>query len=648
MDLDRNKYIRMFVDETEEHLSSINDLLLKLEDDPSDEKCLNEILRCAHSVKGMAASMGFSGISDLTHVMEDLFSKLSGSVESVNGSFTELTFEALDFLSTAVREISENGIMSSSPDELISSFRTALNSGDHNNCSSDKEKASHNEDEDIYEVEVIENEAPETENTSGSELTVTIRILPESALPAARAMVALNGLKSYFSSIISVEPDQKSISAGSFDNQLTIRGITEKNAEDFSAKISSFSDIADFSVQFASPSSPENDPEADHEHSQGSIRIGTSHLDSLFNEVGELIVQHSRLKTALDKKDDLSLTNGLNRLKTTIDHMYNEVLSVRMMPFSYISPRFRRTVRDATRKTGKSVDFSITGDDIQLDRSILDELVDPVNHMLRNSIDHGIELPDKRKETGKNGTGSISINISRSGDVIRIKISDDGKGIDSDRIKDIALKKGYITAKEHAGISREEALMLCTIPGFSTREAVSDLSGRGVGMDVVRTKIESIGGHMHFTSVLGKGTEIALEVPLTVVVINAFLTKELDSFYAFPVSKVKRTMEIEGGKIITKQGRAYIQAGDDDIKIHRLSNLLGTGNKNEACEERLPSLVVEKSGKSHAITVEEILGTTEIVVKPLGDPLEHLRQYSGATILGDGSIALIVDTENMI
>ncbi len=651
MPIDKQKYIQMFVSETEEHLKIMNDLLLKLEENSSDSTSLNEIFRSAHSVKGMAASMGFDGLASLTHVMEDLFNRLRNSPETVTDGLIELTFEALDYLSSSIKEISAQSTPSVPPNDLINKYKQVLSAS----SAEDKEAE--------YEIQIVVDTAEddrEVETKSvlpsdkGKELTVSLKIDPQSALPAARAMVAINGLKPLFTHIISTTPDVSTIGTGNFDNSLIVRGFSNAHIDDFTAKISSFSDISDFSVDFSSIGELTNKDGNEEEERENrtvqnsSIRVNTVHLDSLFNQVGELIVQHSRLITALKLNDYQKLSDGLNRLKNTIDFMYSEVLSVRMMPFSYISPRFRRTVRDITKKTGKTVDFSIIGDDIQLDRSVLEELVDPINHMLRNSVDHGIEFPEKRTASGKNKKGSISINISRSGETILIEICDDGKGINSGRIKDIALKKGYISTREYASISREEALMLCTTPGFSTAEAVSDLSGRGVGMDVVRTKIESIGGHLNIRSTEGKGTTVTLEVPLTVVVISAFLAKDQNSFYAFPVSKVKRTMEINNKNIEMRQGMPHIQSGEDNIKIHRLYSRLTGREKTNFNNKCLPSLIIEKNSKLHAITVDEILGTTEIVIKPLGDPLEHLRQFSGATILGDGSIALIVDTENLI
>ncbi len=640
------KYLSMFAEETGEHLKTINDLLLKLEDSPENVEALEEIFRSAHSIKGMAASLGFDRISDLTHILEDLFNVMRENPENITDDLLDTAFQAIDKLTEAVESIKQKEEHKKDFTGIIDKLKSFQEEpADENDDENDSD-----ESEEILEAEIIaepEEEKPEEsggEKKDLEEFRISLKISRESATPAARAMVAFKKIKSFSEEILSTEPPVEKLETDFEDRVLKITCLSAGSPSEFEKLIESLPDIRDSKIEIPSEEEPE---EKSPEKKEDTIRIKTSLIDSIFNDIGELIVHHSRMEEALQQNDTESLSDTLYNFKRIIDRIYDEILSTRLMPFSYISSRFKRTVRSLKRELNKKINFEIEGEDVRLDRSILDELVDPINHMLRNSIDHGIEPPPERKKKGKSPEGKVSLQVTKSGEMINIQISDDGEGMNVKKIKDIALKKDLISKAEHRELSGKKALMLCTTPGFSTAEAVSDVSGRGVGMDVVRTKIENLGGHIEIESERDKGTTIHLDVPLTVAVTNCFLVKSSDLTYAFPVTRIKRTKELGRSDIRLTQGERSVDIRGENTKIYKLSNLLNISNSNGEFPERFPSLICERKEDLGAIAVDSILGTREVVVKPLGDPLEQIRQFSGATILGDGVIAPIVDVENL-
>ena len=389
---------------------------------------------------------------------------------------------------------------------------------------------------------------------------------------------------------------------------------------------------------FPSSAKPGGEPSA-----RTTVRIPARSLDRFLDTVGELMVQRGRLATLLAGKTERAIDLSLQRLKGLVDRVYSDVMALRLLPFGSIADRFIRSVRELADAQQKRVELKITGREVLLDRSMLDELADPINHLLRNAVDHGIELPAERTACGKPECGTITIALVRSGDSVTIRIADDGRGMDPGLIKQSALDKGFLTREAFATIADADALMLTTIPGFYTAHTVTEISGRGVGMDVVRTRVETLGGRLALRSGTGAGLAVEMRLPLTIVVVQAFLLEAGGVTWAVPLSAVSRTINVRPEHVDRSDGQDFVAIGDDWVPLLDLARTLKLPGEDMPFSRMRPALLASDRDRSVAYTVDRVVGRREIVVKPLGVPLEELRGYAGATILDDGRIALILD-----
>jgi two-component system chemotaxis sensor kinase CheA len=378
-----------------------------------------------------------------------------------------------------------------------------------------------------------------------------------------------------------------------------------------------------------------------------TVRIQTETLDRFLDHLGELIIQGSRLGNALWPGPEGAAAEALEALQKTLGRLRGDLMSLRMVPFEHIASRFVRSVRNLGGNLGKRVTLSIHGREVKLDRSMLEDLVDPINHILRNAVDHGIEPPDERLAAGKDPVGRITIRNTEQADSVTIQIEDDGRGMDPERIRRTAVERGFLAEEEARSLSEPEVLMLVTTPGFSTAERLTEVSGRGVGMDVVRTRIESLAGRLRITSRPGHGTCIQLRLPLTVAVIHAFLVRSGEEVYAVPVGSVRRTFEAPPARV-TRLGRVpVIRLDGETVELIDLREMLdgvpGGGGRDGAP----PALLFYREDRPVGLVVDAVLGKRDVVVKPLRSPLENLREFTGATILEDGRIAMILDVLNL-
>ena len=373
-----------------------------------------------------------------------------------------------------------------------------------------------------------------------------------------------------------------------------------------------------------------------------TTRIPTHVLDRFLESISEIITRRETLREMIRAGDAHSARGGLDRLSRSIDALKEQVMLIRLMPFEHISPRLARSLRELCRKTGKRASLLVTGQDVALDRSVLESLLDPLNHLLRNAVDHGIEPPADRAAAGKAPEGSIRLQVSRGGDQVRIAVEDDGRGMDLETIRGRALSCGYASEDDLREMEEGDLLMLTTLPGFSTAHAVTDISGRGVGMDVIRTRIEALGGRMRILSRRGEGTRVEMTVPLTVAVLDAFLVEGRAGTFAIPSAGV--TGVLQAGAL------AGADPGENGQEIHvvSLDELLEAGAPaRPRPEPSQPALIYRLDGSAIALLVDRIIERRQVVVKPLGSPLEHLRRYSGAALLDDGRVSLILDLANL-
>lgn len=376
--------------------------------------------------------------------------------------------------------------------------------------------------------------------------------------------------------------------------------------------------------------------------SGGTTRIPTHSLDRFLESISEIITRRETVREAIRLDDITSARGALDRLSQSIDALKEQVMLIRLMPFDHIIPRLSRSLRELCRKTGKRASLLVTGQEVSLDRSVLESLMDPLNHILRNAVDHGIEPPAERTAAGKAPEGSIRVQVERNADHVQIVVEDDGRGIDHSRIRERAVSGGYVSLEDLRGMKEDDVLMLTTLPGFSTASTVTDISGRGVGMDVIRTRIEALGGRMRILSRSGNGTRVEMLVPLTVAVLDAFLVEGRAGTFAVPSASVTGVREASALESET--------AGEGGHRIRRVSldEILDAGaNPGPGNSEAQSALIYDLDGSEIALVVDRIIERRQVVVKPLGSPLEHLRRYSGAALLDDGRVSLILDLANL-
>jgi len=725
--MNMSKYMDLFLAEAREHLSAIEDDMARLEQEPEDRPALNELFRHAHSIKGMAASMGFGTIAELAHGIEDVLDGVKQRQAGFDPSMRSVLGAAFDGVDRMIGQVgagrepdldvaplleSLHGLVRprgeraggspsvSSPSSLPSSAASAGEPparpqapapapaplGPQGPASApapapapspSRADASHATTPAPPVPARVVARPPARLRT----VLLEIGISPDSPLPAARAAVAIKRLETR-GRLISADPSLEDLLAGGRPERLTVVVESDVGADQLLAEIAKIQDLVPLGVTpiDSAPLEPEPPPTPEHERaadpvaravppvdpasaprpaatgrvpaaappdagaaSPATVRIPARSLDRFLDTIGELLVQRGRLAGLLKGRSDRALDISLERLKSLVDRLYGDVMGLRMLPFETIAQRFTRSVRELASAQRKRVSFRITGREVMLDRSMLDELIDPINHVLRNAVDHGIESPADRLAAGKPESGSIAILLERAADSVTIKIEDDGRGMDPEDIRRAALRKGFLTAEACAGVDDAAALMLTTIPGFSTNDRVTEVSGRGVGMDVVRTRVERLGGRLALRSMPGTGLSVEMRLPLTIVVVQAFIVEAGGRHWAVPVSSVRRTFEILEDQIEREGARSWARIGAERVSLFDLTETLGLESRLAPPPGPRQALLASEPDRSVAFTVDRIVGRREIVVKPLRQPLEELRGYSGATILEDGRIALIVD-----
>ena len=375
------------------------------------------------------------------------------------------------------------------------------------------------------------------------------------------------------------------------------------------------------------------------------IRVDTRLLDDLMDQVGELVTARGSLLELAQRIPSQALHEGVGRMDSLVKGLQQQAMKLRMMPLDLIADRFPRAVRDLARRRGKELNFEIVGREIELDRAILEELPDPLLHIFRNSIDHGIEPPEERVRKGKPPTGTVRLEATKERESVLIRVSDDGRGMDPATLRRVALERGTITREEHETLSDAEALQLITLPGFSTAKEVTEVSGRGVGMDVVRSTIESLRGSLLIESVPGQGSRFTLKLPLTLAVLAVLLIEVDDERYALPVSAVEQMVEVPTREIQRSQGIELIAWDGTLVPLIRLRRLLGCPGEAEGDMHLV--VLCEIKGRIAGVMVDRMVGYREVVVKSLGKALKSVRGFAGVTILGDGSTVLILDLNTL-
>lgn len=639
----------VFVEEAQEHLNNLNQNLLKLETEPNNHDLINEIFRAAHTLKGMAGTMGFDNISRITHEMENVLQNLRNGKLSITTAIIDTLFDCFDVLEEGIKGIlNGKSDVELQIDEIIDRLNTVSN--EQKPCSTNKNnKKEVKNDFNEYELNVLK----EAQKRGLKALKIDIRLKKDCLLKSARAFLIFKSLEKC-GDIIKTVPSVEDIEDEKFDYEICLFLITDNSKDEIYQKIETISEIDELKISTIEIENKKQSNEFQQKkeinnHSNKlktakTVRVDIERLDNLMNLVSELIIIKTRIERIAkqNSRDAKELFDSIENLERTTTNLHDAVMKVRMVPIEQVFSRFPRMVRDLSKELGKKINLKIEGQETELDRTIIDEIGDPLIHLIRNSADHGIEPPMERLKNNKPQEGNIIIRAFHEGNNVVIEVEDDGRGIDLTKIEQKARDEGLIRNTDN--LSRNEIINLLFKPGFSTAEKITDLSGRGVGLDVVKTKIESLGGSIEIDTYENNGTKFIIRLPLTLAIIQALLVDVGGEQYALPLSSIKETVNIKLSEINRIKNQEVVLFRGNVLPIIRLNKILDVNEKKEETDKELTVVIVVKGDKHLGLAVDTLIGQQEIVIKSLGKLLNHIKIISGATILGDGKVALIIDT----
>lgn len=683
--MDVSQYLEIFVEETKEHLQSLNDNILVLENEPENKDTINEIFRSAHSLKGMAGTMGYKRMQTLTHDMENVFSEIRNDKLKVTSDLVDILFQCLDALEAYLDNIintQDEGTDDNAA--IIKLLNDYLNggSGVAEQAAPQAAQAAPQTADGVvtdfskvnfadFEQHAIMEAGTKNLNVYG----VHVKVDPSCILKAARAFLVFKSVEE-LGEIIKSIPSAQDIEDEKFDLDFDIFVITGESLDKVLATVRNVSEIkeAEGSIikldekkeekpeetektESAKPATvPKAGKPANPQPTKGkpvvnrSVRVDIDKLDVLMNLVSELIIAKNGLVSAAatsNTEENQSVNEQIEYLERVTTNLHESVMNVRMVPIETVVNRFPRMIRDLSKKLDKKMELYMTGEETELDRTVIDEIGDPLMHLLRNSADHGLESAEVRRERGKDEIGTIFLNAFQDGNNVVIEVGDDGNGIDIEKVKSKGIEKGTITPEQAEVMSDKEVIDLLFQPSFSTSEKITDVSGRGVGLDVVKSKIESLGGVVECKSVLGEGSTFTIRLPLTLAIIQALMVKLGNEQYAIALGSIQTIEDIPLSDIKYVQGKEVINLRGNIIPIIRLGELLDVPDRTEP-DESLIVVVIKKGDKQAGLVVDSLVGQMEIVIKSLGKYININKMISGATILGDGEVALIIDANAII
>ncbi len=679
--MDMSKYLEMFLEEAREHLQRLNDSLLELENDKETTSTLDEIFRSAHTLKGMSATMGFTQVAELTHEMENVLHKLRSSEVSVNSDVIDLLFKCVDALDSMIGDIAAGGEGKISVDSLVAELKSGRTTtgdkpvGHHLSnvegavAASVISKITFNE----FEKNLIE----EALEQGYQCMHITVRISPKCIMKSARAFMVFKNLED-IGEIIKTVPSVQEIEEEKFDTGFDVVIVTKESAETVKKNLLSITEVEEPEIgvltgklpvsnaedtaltdALTEPGAPAQETVAKAQvrttpnnngnkpKASGSVRVDIHRLDSLMNLVGELVINKTRLEQIGKDIQSPELNESLEQIDRITSDLQTVVMKVRMVPVDQVFSRFPRMVRDLARDLGKEIELVIEGKETELDRTVIDEIGDPLVHLLRNSIDHGVELPAERLAAGKNETGHVYLIARHEGNNVVIEVGDDGKGLNPEVIKKKAIEKGLGTPEEIAKLDENSLLRMILAPGLSTAEKVTDISGRGVGLDAVKNKIEGLSGNIFIESKPGRGTSFKIQLPLTLAIIQALLVRLEAEIYAIPLSFIAETTSIMPDQINKIQDQEVMLLRGDVLPLLRLHDILQVPPAGMPKEEEINIVVVRKGEKRVGLIVDTLIGQQEIVIKSLGTLLGNIPVIAGATMLGNGRVSLIIDVASL-
>ncbi len=681
--MDMNQYLEVFIEESKEHLQSCNEHLLELEKNPDNLTIVNEIFRSAHTLKGMSATMGYEDLANLTHKMENVLDAIRNHKITFNPEILDVVFLAVDDLEAMIQSIADGGDGKRDVSEavekllLIEKGESPLQAAKAEIAATTSVESPPTKKSNYDEFEYTVLQQSKEQGFEAYEITVTLR--EDCLLKAARVFMVFEILENIGEVIKSI-PSVEQLEEEKFDSKFTVTVVSKESSDDIQKKVMKVSEIervevnklslaeirhneseSKSKVESKQVSSPEQaakrEKENEHEEkkqastakhsSSKTIRVNIERLDILMNLFEELVIDRGRLEQISRDLNNQELHETVERMSRVTGDLQNIILNMRMVPVETVFNRFPRMVRQLARDLNKQVSLEIIGAETELDRTVIDEIGDPLVHLIRNALDHGVETPEVRKENGKNEEGTVVLKAYHSGNHVFIEIEDDGAGINRDKVLAKALSKGIITEQIAATMTDKQVFELILASGFSTADKISDVSGRGVGLDVVKSTIESLGGSISIDSKLGQGSVFSIQLPLTLSIISVMLTEIRQEKFAIPLSSIIETAIVKREDILNAHNQKVIDFRGKVVPLLFLKGIFEVPGKGEE-DEFYSVVIVRKGDKMAGLVVDSFIGQQEVVLKSLGNYLTNVFAISGATILGDGQVALIVDCNALI
>jgi two-component system, chemotaxis family, sensor kinase CheA len=676
--MEMSQYLEVFIEESREHLQAINEHLLELEKNPSDLKIINEIFRSAHTLKGMSATMGYEDLASLTHQMENVLDAIRNQKISVTPELLDTVFLAVDDLEAMVLSISEGGDGKRDVSKAVKQLELIENG--QSPVLESRQEAAAGAAAEAEVPEELKGDYDEFERTVLAQskeqgfdvFEVSVSLREDCLLKAARVFMVFEILEKS-GEIIKSNPPVDELEEEQFDSAFTVTLVTKEPKEEIQAKVMKVSEIEKAEIinidltpakpaeeepapaaSAAGSIQPVEEPKEDSRNgtpakqaSSKTIRVNIERLDILMNLFEELVIDRGRLEQISKELNNQELHETVERMSRISGDLQNIILNMRMVPVETVFNRFPRMVRQLARDLNKKINLEIIGAETELDRTVIDEIGDPLVHLIRNALDHGVETPEVRKANGKNEEGTVVLKAYHSGNHVFIELIDDGAGINRDKVLQKAVKNGIITEQAGASLTDKQVYELIFASGFSTADKISDVSGRGVGLDVVKSTIESLGGTVTIDSQEGKGSTFSIQLPLTLSIISVMLIEVQKEKYAIPLSSIIETAIIKKEDIMNAHNQKVIDFRGKVVPLLFLKDVFDVPVHLE--EDGYYSVVIVRKGdKMAGLVVDSFIGQQEIVLKSLGGYLNDIFAISGATILGDGQVALIVDCNALI
>ena len=698
--MDVSQYLEIFLDETNEHLTNLNTRIMELESDPDNMDTINEIFRAAHSLKGMAGTMGYKRMQTLTHDMENVFSEVRNGVIKVNSEIIDVLFQCLDALEEYKDNIQGSADEGTNDNEpIIKMLNSILNGGSAPakpaavpETAPSKDAPDNKWDHvvlDDSQVTVIREAQKQGKRVYG----LNVMVQDSCILKAARAFLVFKAVEERGEIIVS-DPSAQDVEDEKFDRDFTLIILSDAELDEIIQASKAVSEIdrvigaeidlannknvhfvpeeegteaveeeppkeempvESAAVPAAAPAAPAAKPEPKKQAPakpvvNRTVRVDIEKLDSLMNLVSEVIIAKNSL-VSVSSQEQTDVNSAFNEqieyLESVTTNLHESVMKVRMVPIESVVTKFPRMIRDLSKKLDKKMELYMTGEETELDRTVVDQIGDPLMHLLRNSADHGLESAEVRVQRGKPAVGSIFLDAYQEGNTVVIEVRDDGNGIDVEAVKQKAIDRGTITAEQAANMTDKEIIDLLFLPSFSTAKKVTDVSGRGVGLDVVKSMIESLSGEVEVKSKLGEGSTWTIRLPLTLAIIQALMVVVGEEKYAISLGSIQTLEDIPASDVKLVQNKEVIHLRGTVIPLIRLNEILDVERK-PSDEENLIVVIVKKGDRLAGLVIDELIGQQEIVIKSLGRYIKQCKFISGATILGDGEIALILDANTLI